>query len=108
MVNKRIYLSKEFQVACSIFHIHEKELGDASLHKIIEVSKLRPSVVAEGIKFLQGWSIISLEPIMIDGKFAQKFKYYVRLLSRNNIRELYENYWLHDSERTQTLEEKAN
>lgn len=97
MIIKRDFLSKEYQVACTIYHIHEKNLGDASLKKIIEVSELRPSEVTDGIRFLQGWSIISVEPVMVDGVFAHRFKYYVRLGAVNDIRELYEQYWLHSS-----------
>lgn len=99
-MSKREFLSKEFQTACAIYHIHDKELGDATLQNIIKVSELRPTIVSEAIKFLQNWSIISLEPIKEDGEFVYKFKYYIRGMSESNIRELYERYWLQSSEET--------
>lgn len=105
MVNKREFLSNEFQTACAIYHIHDKELGDATIKNIIKVSGLSPTIVAETIRFLQGWSIVSLEPVMLGGAFINKFKYYIRGMSERNIQELYERYWL--SEFTTNSEEEG-
>jgi len=94
MINKRSFLSNEFQTACTIYHINNKKLGDATLGKIIEVSNLRPSVVSDAIQFLRAWSIINLEAVVGKDGSATNFKYYVHGMSEGDIQELYEKYWL--------------